>query len=148
MMTDPIADMLTRIRNGARAKLESVRMPASKTKIAVVKLLREEGYIKYFKVVRAGSVKRNPRSDDKKDSKPLPHNLLIVYMKYGSAGEQLITGLKRLSRPGYRRYVKVSDIPRTLGGLGVTVLSTSKGLMSDREARRRRLGGELICSVW
>lgn len=148
MMTDPIADMLTRIRNGVHAKLESVRIPSSKLKVAIAKILREEGYVKYFKVVRAGSVKRNPRSGDSKDSRPLPQNLLIVYLKYGSKGEKVISGIKRLSKPGLRRYVPADAIPRTLGGLGVTVLSTSRGVMSDRDARRAHIGGELICSVW
>lgn len=148
MMTDPIADMLTRLRNGARAKLESVRIPASQLKVGIVKILREEGYVKYFKVVRAGSVKRNPKGGDVKDSKPLSHNLLIVYLKYGATGEQVVHGIKRESKPGLRRYVHAVDIPRTLGGLGICILSTSKGLMTDREARKRHLGGELICSVW
>lgn len=148
MMTDPIADMLTRIRNGARAKLESVRIPASQLKVSVVKILREEGYVKYFKVVRAGSVKRNPKGGDTKDSKPLSHNLLIVYLKYGAGGEQVINGIRRESKPGLRKYVKSIDIPRTLGGLGITILSTSKGLMTDREARKRNLGGEVLCAVW
>lgn len=148
MMTDPVADMLTRIRNGARAKHESVRMPASQLKVGIAKILREEGYIKYFKVVRAGSVKRNPKSGDKKDRKPLSYNLLIVYLKYGPNGEQLINQLDRVSKPGLRRYVGSKEIPRTLGGMGVTVLSTSSGLMSDRDARRKGIGGEVICSVW
>ena len=148
MNTDPIADMLTRVRNGARAKLESVRMPASRMKVAIAKILREEGYIKYFKVVRAGSVKRNPKAGDAKDSKPLAYNLLIVYLKYGPGGEPVISGLKRESRPGLRRYVKATAIPRSLGGLGTMVLSTSRGLMSDREARRQSVGGELLCSIW
>ena len=147
-ISDPIGDMLTRIRNGAKAKLEAVRMPASQLKINLVKILREEGYIKYFKVVRAGSVKRNPKSGDSKESKPLSYNLLIVYLKYGGNGEQVINGIKRLSKPGLRRYVGVTDIPRILGGMGIVVLSTSKGLMTGREAKKQKLGGELLCSVW
>ena len=148
MQSDPIADMLTRIRNATRAKRESVRMPASKLKIALVKLLREEGYVKYFKVVRAGSVKRTPRSGNAKDSKPLSQNLLIVYLKYGPDGDPVINRIDRVSKPGRRRYVQATNIPRTLGGLGVTILSTSQGVMTDREARRNNIGGELICSVW
>lgn len=147
-VNDPIADMLTRIRNGVHAKLESVRMPASQTKIAIVKILREEGYIKYFKVVRAGSVKRNPKAGDTKEARPLSYNLLIIYLKYGPQGEKVINGLTRLSKPGLRRYVKATDIPRALGGMGTVVVSTSRGLMSDREARRQNVGGELVCSVW
>ncbi|MBI1783698.1 30S ribosomal protein S8 [Candidatus Sumerlaeota bacterium] len=147
-ISDPIGDMLTRIRNGAKAKLEAVRMPASQLKINLVKILREEGYIKYFKVVRAGSVKRNPKSGDSKEAKPLSYNLLIVYLKYGANGEQVINGIRRVSRPGLRRYVGYADIPRALGGMGIVVLSTSKGLMTGREARKQKLGGELLCSVW
>jgi small subunit ribosomal protein S8 len=148
MMTDPIADMLTRIRNGSTAKLESVRIPASQLKVGLVKILREEGFVKYFKVVRAGSVKRAPKAGDAKDSKPLSHNLLIVYLKYGPNEEAAIHGISRVSKPGLRRYVKAGEIPRTLGGLGISILSTSKGLMTDREAKKKNVGGELICSVW
>lgn len=148
MMTDPVADMLTRIRNSSRAKHESVRMPASQLKVAIAKILREEGYIKYFKVVRAGSVKRNPKSGDKKDRKPLSYNLLIVYLKYGPNGEQLINHLERISKPGLRRYVGAQEIPRMLGGMGMSIVSTSNGLMSDRDARRKGVGGEVICNVW
>jgi small subunit ribosomal protein S8 len=140
--------MLTRIRNGARAKQESVRMAASQLKIGIAKILREEGYIKYFKVVRAGSVKRNPKAGDTKDSRPLAYNLLIVYLKYGPDGMDLINRIERRSRPGRRLYVKSHEIPRTLGGMGLSIVSTSKGLMTDREARRQKMGGELICSVW
>lgn len=148
MVTDPVADMLTRIRNGVHAKLESVRMPSSQLKVSIAKILREEGYIKYFKVVRAGSVKRNPKAGDTKEAKPLVYNLLIVYLKYGPSGEEVINGIRRLSRPGIRRYVKSAEIPRTLSGMGVTLLSTSKGLLTDREARKQKVGGELICSIW
>lgn len=148
VVTDPIADMLTRIRNAVQAKHESVRMPASQMKIAVAKILREEGFIKYFKVVRAGSVKRNPKAGDKRDAKPLPHNLLIVYLKFGPGGEKVINGLDRISKPGLRVYVGCEEIPRVLGGMGTTILSTSKGVISGREARRQKVGGELLCQVW
>ncbi len=103
VVSDPIADMLTRIRNAVNAKQDSVRMPSSQMKISLAKILREEGFIKYFKVVRAGSVKRNPKAGDKKDAKPLPHNLLIIYLKYGPGGESVINGVERVSRPGLRR---------------------------------------------
>jgi ribosomal protein S8 len=111
-------------------------------------LLREEGYIKYFKVIRAGSVKRSAKSQTSKEARPLSYNLLIVYLKYGPQGEQVINGIDRLSRPGLRRYVKAGKIPRVLGGMGIVILSTSRGLMTGREARKQNLGGELICSVW
>ena len=148
VITDPIADMLTRLRNAVRAKQDSVRMPASKIKIAVAKILREEGYIKYFKVVRAGSVKRNPKAGDKRDAKPLTHNLLIVYLKYGPGGEPVLSGLRRESRPGLRRYSASRQAPRVMRGLGITILSTSKGVMTGRDARRQNVGGEVICSIW
>jgi len=148
MLTDPVADMLTRIRNAVRAGHESVRMPSSQMKVGIAKILREEGYVKYFKVVRAGSVKRNPKAGDKKDRKPLSHDLLIVYLKYGPAGEPVISQIQRASKPGLRRYVKADKIPRTLGGLGMSVISTSRGLMSDKDARKQHVGGELVCNVW
>lgn len=146
--SDPIADMLTRVRNAVHADQESVRMPASNIKIGIAKILREEGYIKYFKVVRAGSVKRNPKQGDKKDARPLPCNLLIIYLKYGAGGESVITGLDRLSKPGLRRYVGSQEIPRVLGGMGINILSTSRGLLTGVQARRQNVGGELICRVW
>ena len=148
VVTDPIADMLTRLRNAVHAKQDSVRMPASQIKIAIAKILREEGYIKYFKVVRAGSVKRNPKAGDKRDAKPLPHNLLIVYLKYGPGGESVINDLQRVSKPGLRRYVGSTEIPRVLGGMGTSILTTSKGVLSGNEARKQNIGGELLCRVW
>lgn len=148
MLSDTVADMLTRIRNGVKAHHESVRMPASTLKVAIAKILREEGYVKYFKVVRAGSVKRHPKAGSTKDSKPLPYNLLIVYLKYGPEGEEVISGIQRVSRPGLRKYVKSTAIPRALDGLGVMIISTSQGLMTDRDARRNHVGGEVLCSVW
>jgi small subunit ribosomal protein S8 len=148
VVSDPIADMLTRVRNAVRAKQDSVRMPASQIKISLAKILREEGFIKYFKVVRAGSVKRNPKAGDKKDAKPLPHNLLIIYLKYGPGGEPVINGIERISRPGLRTYAGSQEVPKVLGGMGMSILTTSRGVMSGREARRQRVGGELICKVW
>ena len=148
VVTDPIADMLTRLRNAVRAKKDSVRMPASQLKIAIAKILREDGFIKYFKVVRAGSVKRNPKVGDKHDAKPLRHNLLIIYLKYGPGGESVINDLQRISKPGLRRYVGCKEIPTILGGMGSTIVSTSKGVMTGQDARRKRIGGEILCKVW
>lgn len=148
VVTDPIADMLTRLRNAVRAKKDSVRMPASQMKISIAKILREDGYIKYFKVVRAGSVKRNPRAGDKRDAKPLRHNLLIIYLKYGPGGEAVINDMQRISRSGLRRYVGYKDIPTILGGMGSTIVSTSTGIMTGQEARRKHIGGEILCKVW
>jgi small subunit ribosomal protein S8 len=148
VVSDPIADMLTRIRNAVHAQHDSVRMPASQTKISIAKILREEGYIKYVKVVRAGSVKRNPKAGDKRDAKPLPHNLLIIYLKFGPGGEAVINGLERVSKPGLRKYVGAGDIRKILGGMGISVISTSRGLMTGKDARRQNVGGEYLCKVW
>jgi len=132
-MTDPIADMLTRIRNANTAMHDEVRMPSSKQKVALAEVLKREGYIVDFQV-----------SDDPAS----PSNQLSIDMKYSPDRRRVISGLKRVSKPGLRVYRKHNDIERVLGGLGVAVLSTSKGLMSDREARRRRVGGEVLCHVW
>ncbi|MFV0315955.1 MAG: 30S ribosomal protein S8 [Microthrixaceae bacterium] len=132
-MTDPIADMLTRIRNANTAMHDEVRMPSSKQKVALAEVLKREGYIVDFKV-----------SDDPNS----PSDLLSIDLKYSADRRRVISGLRRVSKPGLRVYRKHNDIERVLGGLGVAVLSTSKGLMSDREARRRRVGGEVLCHVW
>jgi small subunit ribosomal protein S8 len=129
--TDPIADMLTAIRNANMVYKEEVRTPVSKMKLALASLLREEGYIKDFEVV---------------DARPVPQ--LVIRLKYGENKERVIQGIKRISTPGRRVYASASKLPRVLGGMGVAVISTSKGLMSDRKARRLRLGGEVICHVW
>ena len=132
-MTDPIADMLTRIRNANVAMHDQVRMPSSKQKVALAEVLKSEGYIVDFDV-----------ADDPKR----PGELLNIDMKYSPERRRVISGIKRVSKPGLRVYRKHNDIERVLGGLGVAVLSTSKGLMSDREARRQRVGGEVLCHVW
>lgn len=133
MMTDPIADMLTRIRNANTAMHEEVRMPASKQKLALAKILEAEGYINGFEV--APSTKG-------------PGDVLTVKMKYSAERHRTIAGLKRVSTPGLRIYRKADAVPRVLGGLGVAVLSTSHGLMTDRDARKRNVGGEVLCFVW
>lgn len=132
-MTDPIADMLTRIRNANIAMHDEVRMPSSKQKEALAKVLKKEGYIVDFQV-----------ADDPKT----PGRLLSIDMKYSPERRRVISGLRRVSKPGLRVYRKHNEVERVLGGLGVAVLSTSKGLMTDREARRRRIGGEVLCHVW
>ena len=132
-MTDPVADMLTRIRNANQAMHEGVVMPSSKQKIALADLLKEEGYITDF---------------DVSNSEKSTGDVLSITMKYTDSRERVISGLRRVSKPGLRVYTKSDKIPRVLGGLGVAVVSTSKGLMSDREARRRRMGGEILCYVW
>jgi small subunit ribosomal protein S8 len=132
-MTDPIADMLTRIRNANLAMHEQVRMPSSKLKAALADLLVKEGYIEGF---------------DISDEEDRPGRTLTVKMKYSPERERVISGLRRVSKPGLRVYTKADSVPRVLGGLGVAVVSTSQGLMTDREARRKRVGGEVLCYVW
>ena len=133
MLTDPIADMLTRVRNANTAMHDDVRMPSSKQKVALAKILQSEGYIAGFEVA------------------PSPKgvgDVLTIKMKYSSDRDRTISGLRRISTPGLRVYRKANAVPRVLGGLGVAVLSTSQGLLSDREARRRKVGGEVLCYVW
>ncbi len=130
-MTDPIADMLTRIRNGLQARHQKVNIPASKLKVAIARILKEEGYIGNYK-----------RSDG--DGKPV----LTLFLKYGPAGEKVLTSLKRVSRPGCRVYVGKQEVPKVLGGLGINVLSTSSGIMTGQEARKRGFGGEILCDVY
>ena len=133
MMTDPIADMLTRIRNGNVALRNEVLMPASKQKSALAEVLKREGFIADYAVVQG------PNGSGK---------ALKITMKYGSDRQRTISGIKRISTPGLRVYRAATEVPRVLGGLGVAVLSTSQGLMTDREARKRNVGGEVMCFVW
>ena len=133
MMTDPIADMLTRVRNANVAKHDEVTMPSSKQKVALADVLAKEGYI--------GSYSTSPSSKG-------PGHLLTIKMKYSDDRERTISGLRRISTPGLRVYRNATSVPRVLGGLGVAVLSTSQGLMTDREARKRKVGGEVLCYVW
>lgn len=133
MMTDPIADMLTRVRNANTAKHDEVRMPSSKQKVALAQILQKEGYVESYGVA------------------PSPNgvgDILTIKMKYSAERDRTIAGLRRISTPGLRVYRKATDVPRVLGGLGVAVLSTSHGLMTDREARKRKVGGEVLCYVW
>jgi small subunit ribosomal protein S8 len=132
-MTDPIADMLTRIRNANIAMHDEVAMPSSKLKEALADLLKAEGYIDSFDVA---------------DASDRPGRTLTIEMKYSPERKRVISGLKRISTPGLRVYRKADEVPRVLGGLGVAVLSTSQGLLTDREARKRRVGGEVLCYVW
>lgn len=133
MMTDPVADMLTRIRNANMAMHETVRMPSSKLKEALAAILQREGYIEGFTVIEAPG---------------RPGRTLEIKMKYSPDRVRTISGLKRVSKPGLRVYAKASSLPRVLGGMGVAVVSTSQGLMTDREARQRNVGGEVLCYVW
>jgi small subunit ribosomal protein S8 len=133
MLTDPIADMLTRVRNANTAMHDEVRMPASKQKVALAAILEKEGYISGFSLAPATSG---------------PGEVLTISMKYSNDRRRTISGLRRISTPGLRIYRKSTEVPRVLGGLGVAVLSTSQGLMTDREARKRKVGGEVLCYVW
>jgi small subunit ribosomal protein S8 len=130
-MTDPIADLLTRIRNASAVRHEKVYVPASNLKLRIINLLREEGFIRNWKVVK----------DEKQDQ-------ICIYLKYTPDQRPVITGLERVSRPGRRAYVKSTDIPRVRHGLGVAILSTSRGVMTDTQARKLRVGGEHLCSIW
>jgi len=130
-MTDPIADYLTRVRNSLAAGKDRCDVPASRIKLELSKTLQEEGFIRSFKVVDEG-----------------PQRTLRVYLRYSSEGEPAIHGLERVSRPGRRVYRAVDDLPKVRGGIGVAVVSTSKGLMTDARARELRLGGEVMCRVW
>ena len=132
-MTDPISDMLTRIRNANVAMHDEVAMPSSKQKLALADLLKNEGYISSFSEI---------------DNGDRPGRTLTIEMKYSPDRDRVISGLKRVSKPGLRIYRRRDEIPRVQGGLGVAVVSTNKGLMSDREARRNRMGGEILCFVW
>jgi small subunit ribosomal protein S8 len=132
-MTDPIADMLTRIRNGNVAYHDEIRMPTSKLKEALAAILAQEGYIEGFGVA---------------DSAASPSKTLTIRMKYSPERARTISGIQRVSKPGLRVYRGADKLPRVLGGLGVAVLSTSQGLMTDKEARKRRVGGEVLCYVW
>lgn len=129
--TDPIADMLTRIRNATMARHEFVLLPWSNVKLSIAKLLKEEGFIDNYEVLRGK-----------------PARTIKIYLKYMDSKQPAILGLKRMSRPGLRVYIQRSEIPRIYGGLGIAILSTSKGLMTGQKAWRQRLGGELLCYVW
>ena len=130
IMTDPIADMLTRIRNGVQARHDVVEVPANKEKIEIAKILKEEGFITDYNV--EGDVKKT----------------INVTLKYGPNNEKVINGIRRVSKPGLRAYAKVDEVPRVLNGLGIAIISTSHGLMTDKEARAKHVGGEVIAYVW
>ncbi|MDH7479180.1 MAG: 30S ribosomal protein S8 [Syntrophomonadaceae bacterium] len=131
VMTDPIADFLTRIRNANTVYHEKVEIPASKMKRSLAEILKQEGYIRDYEWVEDGK-----------------QGILRVYLKYGANKKRVITGLKRISRPGLKVYASKDEIPRVLGGLGVAIISTSRGIMTDKQARKEGLGGEVICYVW
>jgi small subunit ribosomal protein S8 len=131
VMSDPIADMLTRIRNANVVKHETVEMPASTAKKEIAEILKREGFIRDAEYI-----------EDNKQG------MIRIFLKYGPSQERVITGLKRISKPGLRVYTKSNEIPRVLGGLGIAIISTSKGVMTDKEARAAKAGGEVLCYVW
>ena len=131
VMTDPIADFLTRIRNANLVYHDKVEIPASKTKKSLAEILKQEGFIKDCEFI-----------DDGKQG------IIRIYLKYGTNREKVITGVKRISKPGLRVYAKKDDIPKVLGGLGIAVISTSRGIMTDKQARKEGLGGEVLCYIW
>jgi small subunit ribosomal protein S8 len=131
VMTDPIADMLTRIRNANTVRHSQVEVPASNMKKAIAQILLDEGFIKRYEVI-----------DDGKQG------IIRIELKYGPGQEKVISGLKRISKPGLRVYVKKDEVPKVLGGLGIAVISTSKGIMTDKQARKENVGGEVICYIW
>lgn len=130
-MSDPIADLLTRVRNAGMVYHDKVEVPASGVKKNIAELLKTEGYVKDVEYI----------ADDKQ-------GVIRMYLKYGPNRERVITGLKRISRPGLRVYAKKDDVPKVLGGLGIAIISTSRGIMTDREARKQGLGGEVLCYIW
>lgn len=131
VMSDPIADMLTRIRNANIVRHEKVEIPASKIKREIAEILKKEGFIRDAEYIQDNN-----------------HGIIRLFLKYGPNNERVITGLKRISKPGLRVYAKSQEVPRVLGGLGLAILSTSKGVMTDKEARQSKAGGEVICYVW
>ena len=130
-VSDPIADMLTRIRNGVKARFNSVDVPGSKLKTEIARILKDEGFIKNYKFLKDGK-----------------QGILRIYLKYGIAQSNVIYGLKRISKPSCRVYVKSNDIKPVYNGMGISILSTSKGIMTDKKARQENVGGEILCNVW
>jgi small subunit ribosomal protein S8 len=137
-MTDPIADMITRIRNAVAAKHTRVDMPASRLKAEIARILQDEGYIQGFRL-REESAQRAGRQ---------PRATMRIFLKYGPHGERVISGLERISRPGRRVYLGVDEVPQVLGGLGTSILTTSRGVMTGRAAKQAGVGGEVLCNVW
>lgn len=135
VVTDTIADMLTRIRNANQMRYEEVKVPSSKIKNEIARILKEEGFIKDYKI-------------EKSDENRSAQNTIILTLKYTDKKERVITGLKRISKPGLRVYAKNDEIPKVLNGLGIAIISTSKGIMTDKEARKQNIGGEVLAYIW
>ena len=151
MMTDPIADMLTRIRNANSIERPLVEMPATKLKVAVAKVLHDEGFILGYrtgKYAETTTKAAQRRTSARSTNLGEPHVVLQVFLKYGPDGERVIRHIERYSKPGRRVYQGYKEVQRVLDGLGIAILSTSKGVMSDREAKKDKVGGEMLCTVW
>jgi small subunit ribosomal protein S8 len=148
MMTDPIADMLTRIRNANRIELPFVDMPATRLKTNVAQVLKDEGFILDYHVGKVGADEQGHPIFQEISDHSLPKLVLRVHLKYGQEGERVIRSIQRASRPGRRLYIRADQIKPVLDGLGISILSTNKGVVSDRQARAQRLGGELLATVW
>jgi small subunit ribosomal protein S8 len=144
MHTDPVADMLTRIRNANKAMHETTEMPTSRMKQEIARLLKEEGYIKDFRIV--SSEEHNRREEDKR--KHRAYDTLVVELKFGRNRERILTDLKRVSKPGRRVYARKDRLPRVLGGMGTAILSTSGGLITSKTAEEQGVGGEVVCFIW
>jgi len=136
-MTDPIADMLTRIRNAVSAKRARVEIPASKLKVEIARILQDEGYIQGFKMI-----------EETPEGARTPQKFIRIFLKYGPRGERVISGIERISRPGRRVYFGHDEVPPVLAGLGISILTTSRGLMTGRAASKAGVGGEVLCNVW
>jgi small subunit ribosomal protein S8 len=147
MMTDPISDMLTRIRNGNRIELPAVDMPSTHLKERIAQVLKDEGFILDFQVGSMADVEGRPTFQTPADAVD-PKKILRVFLKFGPEGERVIRRIERASRPGRRLYLSYKKLKPVLDGLGIAILSTSRGVISDRQARAQRLGGELLCTVW
>lgn len=152
MMTDPIADMLTRIRNANSIERASADMPATKLKVAIAEVLKTEGFILDYQVGKVGKTPEGAQdfilADDAKLALREAKTVLRIYLKYGPEGEKVIRYIHRVSKPGGRRYQATKEIRKVLDGLGIAIISTSKGVMSDRQARKAGVGGEVLCFVW
>jgi small subunit ribosomal protein S8 len=144
MLTDPIADMLARIRNANKALMDTVTMPTSRAKVEIARLLKEEGYIRDYRVERQKDGKAAAKGKDAE----LSYDTLVIELKYGRNRERVISGITRVSKPGRRIYARKDRLPRVLGGMGVAILSTSSGVMTGRSAEEKGVGGEVICFVW
>jgi len=148
MMTDPLADMLTRIRNASRIERPAVDIPATKLKANVAQVLKDEGFIVDYQVGHEKTDEQGHSVFQRVNDPSLPKLVLRVFLKYGPEGERVIRYIQRASRPGLRRYIRADQIRPVLEGLGISIISTNKGVVSDRQARAQRLGGELLATVW